>query len=175
MLRIFLIIYKFQGGNAALVLTQRLIQANSTFIPKLNILIYPWLQMFSLYSPSMLYYSDKGVTSILSFGKVMLWYLGYKNENLTQEMEDAINSNHHTLLLNEVDRKKYQARIDLSLVPENYKKNSYYSDEKILNLINGFPKKLNESSIFVRNKELANKVQMFFTDEMSPGNNNTQN
>ena len=125
--------------------------------------------MFSLLTPSMIYNLDKGLTSVLSLGKVMFWYLGYKDENLTHEMYDAIDSNHHTLLLDEEERKEYHARVDYTRVPNIYTNKSYYADKSILKAMSSVPSKLDESSILFRDQQLADQVKRFFSDEFSPG------
>ena len=150
------------------MLNQRLLNENLPK-PKLNILIYPWLQMFSLLSPSMIYNRDKGLTSIVKFGKVQLWYIGYSNENLTKEMENAIENDHHTLLLDELDRKKFKSYTDFSIIPNIYKNKSYYRDENILKLISIMPSKLDETSVLKREKKFAEKVKLFFREDISPG------
>jgi len=97
-------------------------------------------------------------------------YIGYRNENITKEMEDVIDNDHHTLLLDENERIKLKSYTDFSCLPENYKNKSYYQDENILKLISSLPAKLEESSILRRDKNFAHRVKEFFREDVSPGN-----
>ena len=158
------------GGNAALVLTQHLINKNSTVIPKLQILVYPWVQMFSIATSSGFQYGHKGLLTHISPGQLILSYLGYKNENLTDERIQAIHYSNHTLLLDESTRKMFFSYTDPSLIPEVYKNNlSYYNNSRISEYKSKLPTKLDDSNILVRDKKFAADVKKLFTLEMSPG------
>ena len=85
-------------------------------------------------------------------------------------MEDVIENDHHTLLLDENERIKLKSYTDFSCLPEIYKNKSYYQDENILKLISSLPAKLEESSILRRDKNFAHRVKEFFREDVSPGN-----
>jgi hypothetical protein len=85
-------------------------------------------------------------------------------------MEDVIDNDHHTLLLDENERIKFKSYTDFSRLPEIYKNKSYYQDENILKLISSLPSKLEETSILKKDKNFAHRVKDFFREEVSPGN-----
>lgn len=153
-----------------MVVTQHLINKNSTVIPKLQVLIYPWLQMFSFVTHSSIQYFDKGIITHLSVGQILLSYLGYQKENLTKERIQALNSNDYNLLVDEEASKRFYSYLDPSLIPEKYKKNwDYYNDKRYTQYFASRPSKLDDSNILVRDKKFADDVKKLFTPEMSPG------
>ena len=155
------------GGNLALVLSQYLINKNSLVRPKLQLLIYPWLQMFSLITPSMIHYNDK-VFIDGNTGELILYYLGYTKQ--TKEMYDAINSNNHTLLLDEQTRKRFYSYLNTDLIPDVYKEGrDYYKNGKHAELLAKIPSKLDDSNILVRDTEFANNLKKLFNPDLSPG------
>jgi hypothetical protein len=85
-------------------------------------------------------------------------------------MEDVIDNDHHTLLLDENERIKFKSYTDFSRLSEIYKNKSYYQDENILKLISSLPSKLEETSILKKDKNFAHRVKDFFREEVSPGN-----
>jgi len=63
----------FTGGNAVAVITQRLLREKRK-LPKLQILIYPWLQMVDYRLPSAKKYRDIDLISLISnLEKFVLW------------------------------------------------------------------------------------------------------
>jgi acetyl esterase/lipase len=156
-----------KGGNAALVLSQYLINKDSPVRAKLQLLIYPWLQKFSLITPSMIHYRDK-VFIDGNAGQLILYYLGYTNQ--TQEMKDAINSNNHILLLDEQTRKLFYSYLDTDLIPDVYKEGcDYYKNGKHAELLAKIPAKLDDTNVLVRDTEFANRLKRVFTPDLSPG------
>jgi acetyl esterase/lipase len=152
-----------------MVVTQHLINKNSTVIPKLQVLVYPWLQMFSFVTHSSIHYHDKGIITHLSVGKIILSYLGYKNENLTSEREQVINSNDYSLLLDEQNRKRFYSYLDPNLIPEKYKQNrEYYNDKRHTEYFSTRPAKLDDSNILVKDENFANDVKKLFSPNISP-------
>ena len=156
-----------KGGTAALILSQYLINKNSPVRPKLQLLIYPWLQMFSLITPSLIHYDDK-VFLEGNAGHVILYYIGYANQ--TKEMNDAIISNNHTLLLDEKTRKRFYSYLDTNLIPGVYKEGrDYYKNGRHTEMLAKIPSKLDDANILVRDTEFANNLKKVFNPDLSPG------
>jgi acetyl esterase/lipase len=105
----------------------------------------------------------------LSGAKTFLWNVGITK--ITKEMEDAILTNNHTLLVEDANlRKKYQEYLDINFIPNEYKKGKSYYDgynsETVQNFV--YPKILNENSILKKDKNLAVAIQKLLTPEASP-------
>lgn len=135
-------------------------------------LIYPRTQFYTYLLPSTVVYAGKNLldTSGISGTKTILWYSGINI--VTKEMIDAIRSNNHTLLIENVNlRKKYQNYLDLNIIPDKYKKGkSYYNGYDSLvkqNMI--YPSELHDESIFKRDNTVANSVKKLLTPDASPG------
>lgn len=150
------------GGNLALVLTQQL-YIRRQIKPRLQVLIYPWLQMLNLRFPSYLRY--RGLFPTLNPAKLILWYLGFPK--VTLEMEEFLLQNRQTLLVRDQKIKdKYQSYLDINLLPKEFKLTRAYKDYN--NVL--FP---NRSYItnepLLRNKNFASKIQKLTDIELSPG------
>ena len=63
------------GGNAVAVISQKLLAENKK-MPKLQILIYPWMQMINSRLPSSLQYHGTGLMASFTHAKYAAWYLG---------------------------------------------------------------------------------------------------
>ena len=96
------------GGNAAIVMSQMLLSEQSKVMPKLQILIYPWLHVYSHLLPSSLKYKS----DLLQITELVHWYLGITN--FTQEMEEAISSQHIFELLEEEELTKIRNYLDIA-------------------------------------------------------------
>ncbi len=134
-------------------------------MPKLEILVYPWVNLVNLETPSVYKYK-KHVLSFLEEAKITLWYLGIKE--VTDEMIETIYS-YGTLLHTQEDhiaaRERFKDSSDLSLIPEKYKEgHKYYYKEREIN----YPEKLDDSHILKRDKEFATKVKQLFNEDVSP-------
>ena len=158
------------GGGVVAVITQRLAK-DSRKMPKLQILIYPWMQHFDFTLPS---YAFQKTSQMVSFGgsslvKLILWYLG--EMDVSNAMENAVSSNEHVLLIEDVEtRKKYADCLDSNMIPDIYKTGkSYYNNyTKFINseLITS---KMSNQSIFKKNLIFANSVKSLFNEDVSPG------
>ena len=105
--------------------------------PLIQLLIYPWTQMYTFSNPSFIYYNQKDfiANSKIPIGRYMLWLLGIK-DNITEEMENVFSSDNHTLLLSDKNlRKRYESNLDIGLVPAKYKAGKVYYDANIRHLI----------------------------------------
>jgi hypothetical protein len=137
------------GGNAVSVIAQRLVKQNSKIQPKLQVLIYPWTQMYNTIMPSAIFYSQKGFLSQsgFSFAQYRWWLCGVLN--VTQEMIDAVMSNEHQLLIKDNNlRKKYESYLDIDLIPVKYRNgHSYYDNyksQKMQEFV--YPRKIDKNS-----------------------------
>lgn len=125
------------GGNIAAVLTQTFTQSilktkpkGHAKIPKLQVLIYPWVQFFNFCLPSCLEYMPKNVlaSSVFSISKPVYWYLG--EQYITKEMDDFIRTNGHWILMPKKDLETYCKRVNVDLIPEKFKMKKYYQTNK---------------------------------------------
>lgn len=152
------------GGNAAMVLSKRL--ATETKVkPIFQILIYPWTQLSFANLPSLHMYKT-GLLSAFHHSFLKLWYLGFTK--IEDSMIDFMDSNNITLLLSEDERQKMKSYMDVNLIPQKYKKKSYYEVfySNNFSLIN--QGNLDENSVLVKNKYLAEKMKKMFSEEVSP-------
>lgn len=151
------------GGHLALALSQQL-YIRRQIKPRLQVLIYPWIQMLHLRFPSHLRY--KALFPTLNSAKIILWYLGFSQ--ITLEMQEILLTNRHTLLIkDQILRDKYQSYLDINLIPKEYKlSRSYYKNYNNMvfsnqtDLIN-YP--------LLRNKNFASKLAKLADIELSPG------
>ena len=77
------------GGNIVAAVSQRLLKEGKKQ-PKLQVLIYPWLQMFNLLLPSCQIYNGKGIFSSVApnFGRLIKWYLGIMDEDIEKIIDN---------------------------------------------------------------------------------------
>jgi acetyl esterase/lipase len=160
-----------KGGNAVAVITQRLARSQLK-MPKLQVLIYPWLQMYNALLPSEIQYNKKGFFSHtgFSFALYQLWLVGIRHP--TAEMELAIQSNNHTLLIDDPNlRRKYQSYLDTDLISVEYKtgKSYYdgYNNKKMQDFV--YPTKIDTNNILNKDKKLARSLRQLLTTDASPG------
>lgn len=156
------------GGNIAAVLTQKFSKINPK-IPKLQVLIYPWLQLYNLKLPSHLKYKPSTVLSYLTFSvsKLAFWYLG--ESKVTDDMKYLIETNSHIYAIDDENmRKKFNSYLDTSLIPDEYKMGkSYYN--KYTNYVFNESNKEEYDRIIEENKDLKTKLVNLFNPDLSPG------
>ncbi len=101
------------GGNAAAHTAQRLL-SEKLQKPKLQILVYPWMQMFNFMLPSVIQYGKLGMLAeMLSNARVTSWYLGI--QNVTAELDGSMNTNDHAALIGDAAlRDKIKSYYDIS-------------------------------------------------------------
>ena len=154
------------GGNIVAVMTQKLL-AEHVKMPKIQVLVYPWLQMFNNRMPSVVRY-ETAIPLDVSLGKLISWYLGV--ENLTSEIENIIVYNNHTLLISDVELKnKLMEYTNPELISSDFRQSRdyYHSYEHIKQNI--FPETIHDSSILKRDSQLAYLLKKMFTIDLSPG------
>ncbi|RNA10534.1 arylacetamide deacetylase-like [Brachionus plicatilis] len=153
------------GGNIAMVLSKRLAKEIKVK-PIFQILIYPWTQLAFPNLPSLHMYKT-GLLEAIHHSYLKLWYLGFNQ--IDENIKELMDSNNHTLLLNETERQKMISYLDVNLIAEKYKKGKFYYktfDLKNFSLIN--TGKLDENSVLVKNKDFAEKIKKLFAEEVSP-------
>jgi hypothetical protein len=137
-------------------------------LPKIQILIYPWIQIYDFMLPSHIHYSRKDMISHSKFtlGEFM-WYLLGVQTNITQEMTDIFRENRQTLFLTDKRLKmKYEEYLDIDIIPQKYKNGkSYYEGYKSLMEKNAA--ELNKfSKTLLLDKKLEEKISNFFKKEV---------
>lgn len=149
------------GGNIVAAMTQRL-KSEKITQPMLQVLIYPWTQMFNTRMPSHLKYGKRH----FFVGRGVAWYLG--NTKNSKYLGDIINSNKHTLLVEDLEmRKKYKAYTDVGLIPAKYKSGKTYYDKYDETSEETFP--INNEELKNLSPEESNLLRKIFTPEFSPG------
>lgn len=154
------------GGNAAAVITQRLKSENKK-MPKLQVLVYPWTQMFNMRLPSIQKHARSGMIE-LTFGKYLSWYLGFNPA--TEELQSFFENNNHTLAIKDKKEfEKFKSYTDPNLIPQKYKNSKKYYNSYDLTRNEIFPKSQHSQIILKVDKKLANAVSNLFSPKMSPG------
>lgn len=152
------------GGNAVAVMTQRL-KAENVKQPLLQILIYPWVQMFNNRLPSHIRYEH----SVFRIGKGVTWYLGITQKS--KQIGKTISYNHHTNLITDVKLKEnFLKYTDISLIPDEYKAGKKYYNNYNPDI---FPNcdechEKHDCSL-LKDPETRRMVSLVFTPEISPG------
>ena len=105
------LIFHILGGNAVAVITQRL-KENKEALPKLQILIYPWVQLMHHQTPSAIFYKPKSLLKAgkVTFSKFVLWYLGIKK--ISKEIENEMENNNHLSIIENLEIYKEYMNID---------------------------------------------------------------
>jgi acetyl esterase/lipase len=153
-------------------MAQRLIKQRSNYMPKLQMLIYPWIQLHNYASPSFEeYYSKTFFYDIhIEPGKFTLWYLG--KTDISPEMEEQIVSMNLFYLIKDKElRKKFISMQDYHEVPAEYKQGKSYYERFEHRHLHDFDidNELDENHILIRDKELNSLALKLLTEDMSPG------
>ena len=150
--------------NAVLVMTQKLLREKSKILPRLNILIYPWLHVYGTMLPSSLKYTS----DVLNTRELGLWYLG--EANFTQEMDDAVHLNHLMHLFEKEEQNNIANYLNISNVKEKYKQNDFYKKKVLEDLIKkNIPRFDQSNSILAKDANFAKKVKQLLNEDISPG------
>ena len=149
------------------VITQRLLEEN-VFVPKLQVLIYPWTQMFNNHLPSIIQYTRSGLLSTtFPIPKLAAFYLGINDAS--GDVENILMSNNHTALLTDKSlMQKIKGYLDINHVPEKYKSGrKYYRRYEIQKQIM-YPEHLDRENILRQDKELASVLKKLYDPKVSP-------
>jgi acetyl esterase/lipase len=149
------------------VLTQRF-SAENLPLPKLQVLIYPWVQLFNNHLPSTIQYTKSGLLSTtMPIPKLSAWYMGI--QRVTEEIEMCLMSNNHTALLTDYDfRKKIESYLDINQIPEKYKTGrTYYKFHEMQKDIM-YPEYLDPTNILIREPEVASLLRQLSDPRVSP-------
>ena len=156
----------FKGGNAVAVITQRLLKEKLPQ-PKLQILIYPWVQLLNFMLPSTLQFGKTGIFSeLLSTAKVISWYLGITE--VSSELDMAINTNQQISLLEDFElRERIKSYYDLSNIPTEYRQGTFYeTHEQVLQRM--YPERLDENHVMRRDAKVKNDFRKLSDARVSP-------
>jgi acetyl esterase/lipase len=153
------------GANAVAVISQRLLKSN-LHRPKLQVLIYPWVQKIFAKTPSQTRYAATGLTGRGKIGlsKFASWYLGITN--VTEEIRSIFLESHlFGMIEGEKERERILGYFDISKIPLAYKPDPvYYETHERVNV----PTKVPEHSILRREPELAEKYRTLLDPRVSP-------
>ena len=145
-------------------MNQKLLSENSTILPKLNILIYPWLHVYANMLPS----SVNFVSDVLHIRELGLWYLGYSN--FSKEMDEAVHLSHLMFTLDNEEKAKIESYLNLNLIPKEYTKNDFYNKEKFQQMLEkNIPTFEKSKSILAKDQHFAKKVRQLLNEDISPG------
>jgi acetyl esterase/lipase len=152
------------GGNATAVVTQRIL-AEKLPQPKLQVLIYPWLQMINFNLPAMNKYGGGAI----SVEKLILWYLGLVNAKSTVLRE--FREHNHTALIPDAGlRQRIKSYLDVTRIPDKYKTGKkyykhYHSIEKKI-----YQESLHEKSVLHKEKHshVRSLAHKFYDPTVSP-------
>lgn len=155
------------GGNAVAVMTQKL-QTENIKMPKLQVLIYPWMQMFNNQMPSYRRYRHSSFID-LEIPKFISWYLAGYNSRSNQIKEIFANNSHTLLIKDKQLLEKFKSYTSTSLIPSKYKVGRKYYEAYEIMRGEVFPKSIDSSSLLKTDKKLASLLSKAFTVEVSPG------
>jgi len=166
--------FKFynQGANVVAAITQRLLDENQQQ-PRLQVLIYPWIQLVNPKLPSYTKYNTtSSINQVgLNLTKMAMWYLGIceSDEKYLDILDGIKKLDHFALIEDEILLKKYKSYLDPKKIPDQYKKDkSYYKEyESIKNTI--YPNsKLDKNNVLLKNTYINTQVKKLFHREISP-------
>ena len=158
------------GGNIATVLTRRLLADQVPRQPKLQVLIYPWVQQVDYLLPSQIFYETR---SIISSSKVTLskftpWYLGIFD--VSEEVERVFATNAHWLLIEDAaERERMRALLDVeSRLDAKYKTGrTYYENNAVVRKYAQLGQ-LDEQHLLKRDPKMARLFRKLFDADISP-------
>lgn len=153
------------GGDAAIVVSMRLAQAKLR-MPKLQVLVYPWVQKFFLRLPSSLRYAQTSVfrSSKSKLNKYGNWYLGVTN--MTDELSRVYqNDELFGLIETDSERKFIIDCLDVNKIPDKFKldKSFYETHTRFV-----FPERVPDDSVLRTDPQLASKLKKLLLPEVSP-------
>lgn len=150
-----------EGGQLVLSVNQELYKTDK-FMPALQVLIYPIVQMYDFLLPSsMKYHTGLIGRSGIHNGNLALWNLGIKDAS--KEMKSAITENKHMALLKDEHQiKRFESYLNLARVSPEFKIDPLYRAYYPIK-----PDYLDE--IFKKETKVARKVKKLFNKKMSPG------
>ena len=136
-------------------------------MPKLQILIYPWTQLFNYKIPSHIEYSTSSLFGVaIPTEKAVGWYLGIENPSV--EFLNFLKSNNHTALINDKALKdRLKSYMDINKIPEKYKTGRrYYKNSKQDSI---YPDVLNDNNnVLTQDTNIVNLISKLHHPSMSP-------
>lgn len=153
------------GGDATSVVMSRIIKENFEIKPKIQVLIYPWLQKFYTKLPSQNRYGFTGVLDAAKLSdKYICWYMGFKNINASL-LSVFRNNEILTLIDNEAEKKFIMDCLDVQKIPKIFKPDeSFYKKNNQIVI----PTSLPETSLLKKRPELAKQLKKIFNPDIAP-------
>ena len=145
------------GGDAAVLMSMRL-KKEKLHMPKLQLLIYPWVQKIYYKFPSHIRYDG------IRMGNYTTWYLGINK--VSNHLRKVYENGELFGLIGDENRRKFILDcLDVNRIPEIYKPDkSFYDTHSRLEL----PSQVPETSILKRDENLAKLMEKLFKPEISP-------
>lgn len=153
-----------KGGNAAIVVSTRMVKENFAIKPKIQVLIYPWVQMFFTKLPLHIRYAEKtfkGETKT-KLSTYASWYLGITN--ITRDLINIYRKDEHLSMFDDKEQKRILSLLDVTKIPDKYK--LYKSDYESLKY--QIPSKVPENSLLKRDPKVAELIRKLFDPKLSP-------
>lgn len=153
------------GGNTVAVTTQRLLREKLPHQPKIQVLIYPWVDLFDLNLPSHEFYRERDLAGIYRtpVSRVVSWYLGHTNS--TKEVEEAFDRNElYALIEDKAERDRIIEIMDYKKIPNEFRPIGEYYEKPSRKIST----ELDQSSVFRRDKNLAQLYKKVLDPSISP-------
>ena len=160
------------GGNIVAVLTQKLLQEGKKQ-PKLQVLIYPWMQMANVDLPSFQLYNEVSWLRQIGFGfgHYTKWYLNISSASSAQIFEAVKSYSHVKLSKQKGLADKYLKYLDPSLIGEefiNKEEKPFYQDyaKRVQRALNS---EIGPSSEILKEPQVKESLFKVFDHKVSPG------
>lgn len=150
------------GGTIVAALTQRFARENRTQ-PKIQVLIYPLVQLAHKNLPSYMRYGPTGLTDAaqIEIDKYSPWYFGIVDRLDT--IAQIFKQNEHFTLIEENERERIISHLDVAKIDDKYKPDKSYYDKLIQ-----IPSNISETSLLAENDDLSGFFKQLFKPEVSP-------
>ncbi len=155
------------GGNLTSVIAQRLLNDRYPRQPKLQILIYPWVQLADSSLPSMCHYE----IADLHPSKLVSWYLGIRDY---EKFRQVLSNYSYVALLQSEEKAHISSCLDVQRIPNQYKSTQAYYDKYVSSdlrkklLEQNDDVKQDDTHVLKCDAKLAEAMRRMFSAEVSP-------
>jgi acetyl esterase/lipase len=153
---------------AVAVVTQRL-KKEKSHMPKVQVLIYPWLQMINTLLPSRHVFHSVNIHGRIMDQSSIVPYYALGMTEVSSEVEDVIRTNSHVALITDpIVRKKIKSYFDVTKLPDFFTKNRPYLNEYDKLVKRMYPESLPENHILKKDKKMASILGKLHEPTYSP-------